>query len=92
MQSAATNRDLAKMPLEVLLPAAVKKMKKASLDELAKAILALPVKGSKLEAVQRAVVLHAIATCEGNVSAASRLLGVDRKALERKLLRFQKKK
>jgi two-component system response regulator HydG len=54
-------------------------------DALAKSILALPVRlGSKLDAIERAVLHHAIETCGGNKSAAARLIGVDRKALERK--------
>ena len=54
-------------------------------DTLAKSILALPVKlGSKLDVIERAVLHHAIETCGGNKSAAARLIGVDRKALERK--------
>lgn len=54
-------------------------------DNLARSILALPVRrGSKLDVIERAVLHHAIETCGGNKSAAARLLGVDRKALERK--------
>ncbi|HEX4475402.1 MAG TPA: sigma-54 dependent transcriptional regulator [Polyangiaceae bacterium] len=54
-------------------------------DTLAKSILALPVRlGSKLDVIERAVLHHAIETCGGNKSAAARLIGVDRKALERK--------
>jgi DNA-binding NtrC family response regulator len=54
-------------------------------DTLAKSILALPLRlGSKLDVIERAVLHHAIETCGGNKSAAARLIGVDRKALERK--------
>jgi DNA-binding NtrC family response regulator len=54
-------------------------------DILAKSILALPLRlGSKLDVIERAVLHHAIETCGGNKSAAARLVGVDRKALERK--------
>jgi DNA-binding NtrC family response regulator len=54
-------------------------------DTLARTILALPVRrGSKLDVIERAVLHHAIETCGGNKSAAARLIGVDRKALERK--------
>jgi two-component system response regulator HydG len=54
-------------------------------DKLARSILALPVRiGSKLDVIERAVLHHAIETCGGNKSAAARLIGVDRKALERK--------
>jgi DNA-binding NtrC family response regulator len=61
-----------------------------STEQLAEMILALPEKGSKLEAVQRAVVLHALEVSGGNVSAAARLLGMERKALERKLARARR--
>lgn len=55
------------------------------IDDLAKSILALPLRlGSKLDVIERAVLHHAIETCGGNKSAAARLIGVDRKALERK--------
>jgi two-component system response regulator HydG len=55
------------------------------LEQLAKSILALPGRvGSKLEVVERAVLQLALETCSGNKSAAARLIGVDRKALERK--------
>jgi DNA-binding NtrC family response regulator len=51
--------------------------------------LSLPTKlGSKLDVIERAVLHHAIEMCGGNKSAASRLLGLERKALERKLERF----
>lgn len=55
----------------------------ASLDALADQILRAPVSGSRLGAVQAAVVRHALITTEGNVSAAARLLGMERKALAR---------
>jgi DNA-binding NtrC family response regulator len=55
------------------------------IDNLAKSILALPLRlGSKIDVIERAVLHHAIETCGGNKSAAARLIGVDRKALERK--------
>lgn len=57
-------------------------------DDLARKVLEMPVDGSKLDLIQRAVVKHALATTGGNVSAAARLLGIDRKALERKLARY----
>jgi two-component system response regulator HydG len=34
--------------------------------------------------IERAVLHHAIESCGGNKSAAARLIGVDRKALERR--------
>jgi ActR/RegA family two-component response regulator len=61
-----------------------------STEQLAEMILALPETGSKLDAVQRVVVLHALEVSGGNVSAAARLLGMERKALERKLARARR--
>ena len=55
------------------------------IDRLAKALLALPEKlGSKLRVIERAVLHHAIEACGGNKTAAARLVGVDRKVLERR--------
>ena len=55
------------------------------IDRLARALLALPERlGSKLHVIERAMLHHAIETCGGNKSAAARMIGVDRKALERK--------
>jgi transcriptional regulator of acetoin/glycerol metabolism len=58
----------------------------ASLDDLAKSVLALPSR-ARLRDAEKAVVAHALASANGNVSAAARLLGIDRKALERKIRR-----
>jgi len=58
-------------------------------DRMARAILALPSRiGSKLDLIERAVLHHAVEMCSGNKSAAARLLGVNRKSLERKLDRL----
>ena len=57
-----------------------------SLDDLAKSVLALPSR-ARLKDAEKAVVMHALASSGGNVSAAARLLGIDRKALERKIRR-----
>jgi DNA-binding NtrC family response regulator len=55
------------------------------IDRLARSLLALPDRlGSKLAVMERAVLHHAIETCGGNKSAAARMIGVDRRALERK--------
>jgi DNA-binding NtrC family response regulator len=54
-------------------------------DKMARALLALPTRlGSKLDVIERAVLHHAIEVCGGNKSAAARLIGVDRKHLERR--------
>ena len=60
-----------------------------NLDEIARAILALPDCRHRLREVERAVVIHALETTHGNVSAAARLLGTERKALERRIERYK---
>jgi DNA-binding NtrC family response regulator len=62
----------------------------SSLAEAAAVVVGLPVPGSKLAEIERAVVHHALEMCRGNVSAAARLLGVDRKTLERKIARHRR--
>jgi DNA-binding NtrC family response regulator len=57
-----------------------------SLDGVARSVLSLP-SPRRLRDAERAVVAHALETTGGNVSAAARLLGIDRKALERKIRR-----
>jgi DNA-binding NtrC family response regulator len=55
------------------------------IDRIARTLLALPSNlGSKLDVIERAILHHAIEASGGNKSAAARLIGVDRKALERK--------
>jgi DNA-binding NtrC family response regulator len=44
--------------------------------------------GSKLDLIERAVLHHAIETSAGNKSAAARMVGVDRRALDRRLRRL----
>ncbi|MBI5538310.1 MAG: sigma-54-dependent Fis family transcriptional regulator [Deltaproteobacteria bacterium] len=57
----------------------------SEVDRLARALLALPDDlGSRLRVMERAVLQHAVETCGGNKSAAARLIGIDRKALERR--------
>jgi DNA-binding NtrC family response regulator len=56
-----------------------------ALDQIARAILALPSgPQSKLETIERAVVARALDATGGNKSAAARLIGVDRKAFDRR--------
>ena len=53
------------------------------------AILTLPMHtGSKLDFIERAVLHHAIETSAGNKSAAARMVGVDRRALDRRMRRL----
>jgi transcriptional regulator of acetoin/glycerol metabolism len=61
----------------------------ADLTRIARAILALPDSRHRLRDVERAVVAHALAATKGNVSAAARLLGADRKALERRVAKHK---
>jgi len=57
--------------------------------KIVQAILTLPMHaGSKLDFIERAVLHHAIETSAGNKSAAARLVGVDRRALDRRLRRI----
>jgi transcriptional regulator with XRE-family HTH domain len=81
--------------LEVPPPGGVH-LESAGIDDIARAVAALPRHvGDKLEAVELAVVKHAMATSGNNRSAAARLLGIDRKALIRrwdKMKRASKKR
>ncbi len=62
-------------------------------EELARAVVDLPPSvGSKIEAVASAAVLHAMAVCRENQSAASRLLGMERKAFVRRLQRARRRR
>jgi transcriptional regulator of acetoin/glycerol metabolism len=63
-----------------------------AVDVIAGEVLALPEKGSKLDLVQRAVVIRALKESGGNISAAARAIGVDRKVLERKIARYKLKR
>jgi len=61
------------------------------LDRIARAIVELPADlGSKLDAAEVAVVRHAMLVCDGNQSAAARLLGIERKALVRRWQRIRR--
>jgi DNA-binding NtrC family response regulator len=54
-------------------------------DRMAKMILSIPsTSRSKLDLIERAILQQAIEASNGNKSAAARLIGLDRKALERK--------
>ncbi len=55
------------------------------LDRIARLLLALPAGvGNKMEAVERSVIELAARSCDGNRSAAARLVGMDRKAFDRR--------
>src|SRR5262249_27240109 len=55
------------------------------IERMARSLLALPDRlGSKLDVIERAVLHHAIEACGGTKRPAARLMGVDRKALERR--------
>ncbi len=62
-------------------------------EELAQAIVELPAAvGSKVDVVASAAVLHAMAACRNNQSAAARLLGMERKAFVRRLQRARRRR
>jgi DNA-binding NtrC family response regulator len=57
-------------------------------EKIVQAILTLPMHtGSKLDFIERAVLHHAIEASAGNKSAAARMVGVDRRALDRRFRR-----
>jgi transcriptional regulator of acetoin/glycerol metabolism len=56
-----------------------------SLDDVARAILALPLGRRRMREVERAVLAHALLVCNGNVSHAAQLLGVTRQAVQRRV-------
>jgi DNA-binding NtrC family response regulator len=53
--------------------------------QLARAVLRLPDVGDKLEYLEQVLIAEAMSLADGNKSAAARLLGVHRKAIERRL-------
>lgn len=62
---------------------------RGEIDRIARALLGLPGRiGSKLRLVESAVLHHAIEVSAGNKSAAARLVGLDRRALDRRLERM----
>ncbi|HXJ23627.1 MAG TPA: sigma-54 dependent transcriptional regulator [Polyangia bacterium] len=65
-------------------PPEPKHEKNDGIDTLLDAVLRLSV-DNKLEAVADALIAHAMGVCGGNKSAVARLLGVHRKAIERRL-------
>jgi len=74
--------------LAALCPPAHRPLDDGELDRLARAIVALRPAGhevDKLSMISRAVSAAALAVSDGNKSAAARLLGIDRKALDRRL-------
>jgi DNA-binding NtrC family response regulator len=78
--------DLVDVPaLEELAHGSFSGTARMEIDRMARSLLALPDRlGSKLDVIERAVLHHAIESCGGNKSAAARLIGVDRKSLERR--------
>ena len=78
--------DLVDVPaLEALCGPVSPSQARNEIDRMARALLALPDRlGSKLAVIERAVLHHAIETCGGNKSAAARMIGVDRRVLERR--------
>jgi transcriptional regulator of acetoin/glycerol metabolism len=92
-------RKLRKVPLselpavlETIEAAATRKKTRrgggALVQHLARQAVEADIAGSKLDEVERAIVAHAYETTGGNVSAAARILGIDRKAMERRLVLY----
>lgn len=62
-----------------------------SAAQIGKAVVELPGRGDKLEVVEAAAVQYAFAVCDENKSRAARLLGLERKAMERRLDRIRRR-
>ena len=61
------------------------------LERIGREIADLPESlGDKIDAAEAATVKHAMHVCAGNQSAAARLLGLERKALVRRLAKAQR--
>ncbi len=61
------------------------------LERIGRGIAELPADvGDKIEAAEAAAVRYALHACAGNKSAAARVLGIDRKALERRSVKARK--
>ena len=65
-------------------------MNRTTLREVVNLVLGLNKKGSKLDIVESALVVEAFKRTQGNLSAAARMLGCDRKRFERKLAKAQR--
>ncbi len=62
------------------------------LEQIGRAIAELPpVRGSKVDAMIAATVRYAMEACDGNQSAAARMLGMERKAFVRRLSRNRRR-
>jgi DNA-binding NtrC family response regulator len=73
------------MALEAIVERRGQTTEAQQLDELAGRVLALPdAPGHKLERLERAMIARAIDASGGNRSEAARLLGMDRRTLERR--------
>jgi transcriptional regulator of acetoin/glycerol metabolism len=60
-----------------------------SLDRVARDVVAITGAGkSNLQQVEKAVIAHALATSGGNVSATAKLVGLERKSVERKIRKY----
>jgi DNA-binding NtrC family response regulator len=74
-------------------PALARPASRVGLPEIVRAITELPDNvGSKVDAAILATVRHAMEECGGNQSGAARLLGMERKAFVRRMLRARRKK
>jgi DNA-binding NtrC family response regulator len=85
--------SLRKMPLSSFVAMLRSKNRLSEPDasapaELAAEVLAMQSEGSKLRAVEEALVQQAVLSSRGNLAKAARLLGIERKAVERRWRRI----
>ncbi len=82
----ATGETIGAADIEQIVGAATCVDPNAEIDRIAHVLLNLPGRlGSKLHLIETAILHHAIEVNAGNKSAAARLVGLDRKALDRRL-------
>jgi len=70
--------------IDCLTPARAATSTAGGLQEVARAFLRMPMEGNRLEIFEAALIREALAQTGDNKSAAARLLGVDRKVVERR--------
>ncbi len=73
-------------------PAPSHDVPKSGPEQIGRAIVEMPEGGDKLRRAEMAAVLFALEVSAGNKSAAARLLGIERKAMERRFARLRRRK
>jgi DNA-binding NtrC family response regulator len=72
----------------VILPSHLPPEIRAGIKEVSRWVIQLPHKGVKLEDVERELVVQAVEQAGGNQTRAAELLGIERDALRRRLLKY----